>query len=101
MSFSDANISDYENLSSSCDSDDECYLPFYSKNKKNNIDYFELDICCFETSDTICTHYIVIHYINGDTTNNRLDNLTIKKLLSEHDLLDEITNHEIFSHIIH
>lgn len=102
MSFSDNNLSDYENFSSSCDSDsdDDDYITFYSKTKFQDIQYFQIDISCFETSETTCKHYIIFHFANGDTTHNRLDNANLKKIFTDHGLLDEITNNELFSHLI-
>ena len=100
MSFSDNNISDYENFSSSCSSDDDDYITFYSKTKFQDIEYFEIDISCFETSETTCKHYIMVHFTNGDTTHNQMNNTNLKKIFTEHGLLDEISNNEIFSHLL-
>ena len=100
MSFSNSNLSDYENLSSSCCSDGDEYITFYSKTKFQDIEYFEIDFACFETGETTCQHYITFHFINGDTTHNRIDNTNLKKIFTNHGLLDEISDNELFSHLL-
>ena len=100
MSFSSSNLSDYENLSSSCCSEEDDYITFYSKTKFQDIDYFNIDIICFETGETTCQHYILVHFINGDTTHNRVNNTNLKKIFTDHGLLDEISDNELFSHLI-
>ena len=103
MSFYNENMSDYEDyndvFSSSDDEGDFC--KFISHTCKDNVHFIMIDITCYEEKNSeLCYHDVILHFINGDICQEHMNIHKLKKLFIDHDLINEITDNELFQHIL-